>query len=79
MREHPTSLSHTGSYSLRGDLDVLVDGAGLLDVGHLSDEGDRAEDGGVDGAGHVPGFLAVEVALEQPGEDFLHQRFKVSC
>ena len=71
MREHPTSLSHTGSYSLRGDLDVLVDGAGLLDVGHLADVGDGAEDGGEHGAGEVSRFLAVEVALQQPCEDFL--------
>ena len=74
------SITYGGrSYSsLWGDLDVLVDGAGLLDVGHLPDEGDGAEDGGEDGAGHVPRFLAVEVALQQPGERFLQQRFKVS-
>ena len=77
MREHPTFLSHTGSYrSLRGDFDVLVDGSALLDVRHLANVGDGAENTGEQGAGRVTRLLAVQVALQQSREHLL-KGFKI--
>ena len=58
----------------RIDLSVTIS----LDVGHLEDVWDGAEDGGEHGAGEVSRFLAVEVALQQPCEDFLSSLHHVS-
>lgn len=50
---------------------MLVDRAALLDVCHLPDGGDAAERGGDGQAGLGPRLLAVQVAVQHNGEEFL--------